>query len=252
MTYASRAAFKLIQLDDLHRFLKSGGQSKARIIVDLGAAPGGWTQVAIQRAGRGNTRIFALDILAMNENLVRGATCIQGDFLDAEVQARLEAAILGDTEGPATRPDPASAEEDEEDEAFRLLGTGSGLVDVVLSDMMAPTSGNPISDTESSLALCRSAFLFAARNLRRPSISPLGEAAASNPSHTSSTTTFVCKFFGSPAADRFKRQVLDPAFERVKVEKGRVEASRKESREAFWVCRGFRGPKHVDLEALYA
>ncbi|KAE8222477.1 hypothetical protein CF319_g4335 [Tilletia indica] len=247
--YASRAAYKLIQLDDLHGFLRGGSSSSRftspRIIVDLGAAPGGWTQVAVERSHSARSRrahVFALDILSMNS--VEGATVIQGDFLDAQVQADLEHAIIG-SEGDSTQDlqQPPSTDMDETGDLSELLQGGSGLVDVVLSDMMAPTTGNPISDTEASLELCRSALLFAARNLRRPDSHKPAPLKA---------TTFVCKFFGSPAADQFRRTVLERAFERVKVEKGRIGASRKESREAFWVCQGYRGPQSVDVDAMYS
>ncbi|CAD6942021.1 unnamed protein product [Tilletia caries] len=248
--YASRAAYKLIQLDDIHGFLRGHSASSRqtpRIIVDLGAAPGGWTQVAVERSHAGapapdpatsarsrRAHVFALDILPMDA--VAGATVIQGDFLDAQVQADLERSIIGDSPNPST---PGCGTDDAEEDLSDLLLDGSGLVDVVLSDMMAPTTGNPISDTEASLELCRSAMLFAARNLRRPQPTP-------------AKTMFVCKFFGSPAADQFRRQVLERAFERVKVEKGRIGASRKESREAFWVCQGYRGPQAVDVDAMYS
>ncbi|KAK0519165.1 2' O-ribose methyltransferase [Tilletia horrida] len=305
-SYASRAAFKLIQLDDIHNFLRprrrpesapsrsatlpsndEAGQTqqprpravRPHVIVDLGAAPGGWTQVAVQRtraraatfatsdgahAASSRVRVFALDILPVDAAATEGATFLQGDFLDPDVQARLEEAIRAGGGGAmepsgaydtAALPPPAEVEDTENEGDAILTGLGGthGMVDVVLSDMMASTTGNPIADTEASLHLCRSAFLFAARNLRRPSSPPAsgGNRTSTAISSRSTHTTFVCKFFGSPAADHFRRHVLEPSFERVKVEKGRVGASRKESREAFWVCQGFRGPQSVNLEALY-
>jgi len=72
--FRSRAAFKLIEMDDRYRFLKAGGR-----VVDLGAAPGGWSQVAIERTGPSG-HVVALDINAMDP--LAGAHVLQADFLD--------------------------------------------------------------------------------------------------------------------------------------------------------------------------
>jgi 23S rRNA (uridine2552-2'-O)-methyltransferase len=88
----SRAAFKLTEIDDKHRLLKPGAK-----VVDLGAAPGGWSQVAAKRvrAGAGGGRVVAIDLLAMDP--LPGVECLQLDFLDPEAPERLKA-LLG---GPA-------------------------------------------------------------------------------------------------------------------------------------------------------
>src|SRR5579862_9966698 len=70
--YRSRAAFKLAQLDDRYHLLKRGAR-----VVDLGAAPGGWTQIAVERVGE-KGKIVAMDILAMEP--VPGATVFQLDM----------------------------------------------------------------------------------------------------------------------------------------------------------------------------
>lgn len=85
--YRSRAVYKLMELNERDRFLKPGQR-----VVDLGAAPGGWTQYAAQVVGeRGH--IFALDLLPMDH--FAHTTVIQGDFSSEEVLARLTA-LLGD------------------------------------------------------------------------------------------------------------------------------------------------------------
>ena len=114
--YRSRAAFKLIELDDKFHFLKKGAR-----VLDLGAAPGGWSQVA---AARG-CRIVATDILEMEP--VAGVEFVRADFLDAQTPARLKA-VLG---GPA---------------------------DVVLSDMAAPTTGHRATDHIRTMALLEAAL----------------------------------------------------------------------------------------------
>ncbi|HKW52362.1 MAG TPA: RlmE family RNA methyltransferase, partial [Stellaceae bacterium] len=123
--YRSRAAFKLIQLDDRFHFLKPGAR-----IVDLGCAPGGWTQVATARvkaeAGRG--RVVGMDALATDA--VPGALLLQQDFLVATAPDALRAALGG----------PA---------------------DVVLSDMAAPTTGHAATDHLRVMALADAAYAFA-------------------------------------------------------------------------------------------
>lgn len=124
--YRSRAAFKLIQLDDRFRFLKRGAR-----VVDLGAAPGGWTQVAAERCG-GDSPVVAVDILEMPA--LRGATILQVDFL----------------------------EEGADDKVAEALG---GSADVVLSDMAAPTTGHAATDHLRITGLAEVALDFARRVL---------------------------------------------------------------------------------------
>ncbi len=80
--WRSRAAFKLIEIDDRDKLLKRG-----EVVVDLGATPGGWSQVAAQRVGDAGL-VFALDLLEMAP--IRGVHFIQGDFREESVLAELE------------------------------------------------------------------------------------------------------------------------------------------------------------------
>ncbi len=123
--YRSRAAFKLMQLDDRFHFLKPGA-----LVVDLGAAPGGWTQVAASRvkAESGRGRVIAIDLLPLDP--VPGAELIVGDFLEPASLAALK----------------------------RALG---GPADVVLSDMAAPTTGHAATDHLRIMGLADAAYLFA-------------------------------------------------------------------------------------------
>lgn len=124
--YRSRAAFKLVQLDDRFHILKSGMK-----VVDLGAAPGGWTQVAVQRVRAGTLgggSVVGMDILPWDP--VADAVTLQGDFLDPEAPIRLKEALGG----------PA---------------------DVVLSDMAAPTTGHPSTDHLRIIGLVEVALHFA-------------------------------------------------------------------------------------------
>ena len=125
--FRSRAAFKLIEIDDKHHLLKPGAK-----VADLGAAPGGWSQVAAKRVGaRG--RVVGIDILAMDE--IPGVEFAQIDFLDPAAPDRLKA-MLG---GPA---------------------------DVVLSDMAANATGHRPTDHLKIMALVEAAAEFAGEVLK--------------------------------------------------------------------------------------
>jgi 23S rRNA (uridine2552-2'-O)-methyltransferase len=124
--WRSRAAFKLIQLDDRFHLLQPG-----RRVVDLGAAPGGWTQVAVQRvrAGQpGGGTVVGLDILEWAS--VPGATTLVADFLDPAAPEMLKQAL-------------------------------GGQADVVLSDMAAPTTGHAATDHLRIVGLVEVALDFA-------------------------------------------------------------------------------------------
>jgi 23S rRNA (uridine2552-2'-O)-methyltransferase len=127
----SRAAFKLIEIDDRHRLLKAGGR-----VVDLGAAPGGWSEIAAKRVGaggKGGGKVVAIDILEMAP--IPGVEFMRLDFLDAQAPARLAAA----------------------------LGGGA---DVVLSDMAANATGHKKTDQLKIMALVEAGAEFAREVLR--------------------------------------------------------------------------------------
>ncbi len=124
--YRSRAAFKLIELDDRFHFLAPGKK-----VVDLGAAPGGWTQIAVDRvkAGApGGGMVIGIDV---NPWLpVTDATCLTLDFLDAAAPDALKQAL-------------------------------GGKANVVLSDMAAPATGHGATDHIRIMALAETAWMFA-------------------------------------------------------------------------------------------
>ena len=124
--YRSRAALKLIGLDDRLHLLKPGLR-----VLDLGAAPGGWTQVAVERvsAGRpGGGRVVAVDIAEMDP--IAEAECVTLDFLDEDAPARIGERL----DGP---------------------------VDLVLSDMSPAATGHRPTDHLRIMALAEAAFDFA-------------------------------------------------------------------------------------------
>src|SRR5215813_5434509 len=91
--YRSRAAYKLIDIDDKHRLLKPGAR-----VVDLGAAPGGWSQVAAKRAGAadGKGRVVGIDLLEMGP--IPGVDVLHLDFLDPSAPDRLKALLGGEAD----------------------------------------------------------------------------------------------------------------------------------------------------------
>lgn len=122
--YRSRAAFKLVELDEKFRFLKKGAK-----VLDLGAAPGGWSQVAIAKGAS----VVAADVLAIEE--IPGVTFFQADLTDPDVPAMLKEALGG----------PA---------------------DVVLTDMAAPTTGHRATDHIRTIALVEIALEVALDTLK--------------------------------------------------------------------------------------
>lgn len=125
--FRSRAAFKLIEIDDKYRFLRTGAS-----VIDLGAAPGGWSQVAAKRVGE-EGRVVAIDVAEMAS--LPGVDFLQMDFLDAAAPAEI-VALLG---GPA---------------------------DVVLSDMAANATGHRQTDHLKIMALVEAAGDFSRGALR--------------------------------------------------------------------------------------
>lgn len=197
--YRSRSAWKLIQLDDRVHFLAPG-----RIVVDLGAVPGGWTQVAVERVvtrgpapggekrgdnktgGEKRGRVIAVDVIEMEP--VDGAEILTLDLLDADAMEKLEA-VTGDK------------------------------ADVVLSDMAASSTGHRGTDHLRSMALCEAASDFACRVL-------------------ADGGTLVIKVLQGGAESEILAR-LKQDFARVRHIK--PPASRDESSETYLVAEGYRG-----------
>ncbi len=128
--YRGRAAYKLLEIDDKLRLLRPGAR-----VVDLGCAPGGWTQVAVartnalgERRGKAEGRVIGLDIQEVDP--IPGATLLRADFLEEGAEAALLAAL-------------------------------DGSADLVLSDMAAPATGHKATDHLKIMALAEAAAEFA-------------------------------------------------------------------------------------------
>ena len=127
----SRAAYKLKEIDDKHRLLKPGA-----VVVDLGAAPGGWSQIAAERVGSvaGKGQVVAIDYLAMEP--LPGVEAIELDFTAEDAETRLKSMLR------------------------------DGRADIVLSDMAAPTTGHTRTDHLRIMGLAEAAAYFACDVLR--------------------------------------------------------------------------------------
>lgn len=126
--YRARAAYKLIEIDERDHLLRSGA-----LVVDLGAAPGSWCQVAVKRCGP-KGKVFALDLLPMEA--VAGVDFLLGDFSEDAVLEEFERRLEG------------------------------ARVDLVMSDMAPNLSGVATVDQARSIHLCELALDFAARHLK--------------------------------------------------------------------------------------
>jgi 23S rRNA (uridine2552-2'-O)-methyltransferase len=124
--YRSRAAYKLAEMDQKYHFLKRG-----QTAVDLGAAPGGWTQILVERLGEG--KVVGVDIQEMEP--IAGAVLLKLDFMDDKAPDIIKDAL-------------------------------NGPVDAVVSDMASPATGHRETDHLRVMALCETALEFAVEILK--------------------------------------------------------------------------------------
>ncbi|PLB50505.1 23S ribosomal RNA methyltransferase [Aspergillus steynii IBT 23096] len=173
----SRAAFKLLQIDEKYRVFKSG-----QTVVDLGYAPGSWSQMAVIRT-KPNGRVLGVDISPAQP--LHGVSAIQGNFLDPKVQDHVQWLLRGLDRDKSSAINSRDTRQDDRERT----------VDVVLSDMMMNTSGINSKDHTGSMDLCRAALLFSSNVLK------IG-------GH------FICKFYQG-AEDRDLETQLKGLFEKV-------------------------------------
>ncbi|RFC40635.1 MAG: 23S rRNA Um-2552 2'-O-methyltransferase [Candidatus Nitrotoga sp. CP45] len=126
--YRSRAAYKLLEIDERDHLLKRG-----MVVVDLGAAPGGWSQVAAIKVAEGG-KVIAVDLLPLHP--IHGVEFIQGDFRDDSVMAQIESKL------------------------------GGKKIGLVISDMSPNISGISMSDQARAMHLAELALDFSLRHLQ--------------------------------------------------------------------------------------
>ncbi|KAK6977922.1 ribosomal RNA large subunit methyltransferase E [Favolaschia claudopus] len=235
ISYRSRSAFKLLEIDDKWRFLTP---HDVNVVLDLGSAPGGWSQVVAHKLGwgdrpdarestvlrdgwsaanpldisessgddfgRGRGIIVAVDLLRMAP--IPGVQFIEADFLAPQTEALIRALV--------TRQG--------------VDGDGKGQADVIICDMAGNSTGNMFHDIESSLEICTSVLDFTKRHLR--SAAAIGRNMGG---------VLLIKHFVHPLLHHFRTQHLVPNFNDVRYIK--PNASRTESKEGYFLCRGWKG-----------
>ncbi|KAI0911244.1 23S ribosomal RNA methyltransferase [Ustulina deusta] len=251
----SRAAFKLLEMDAKYRLFKRG-----QTVVDLGYAPGSWSQVAAERT-KPNGRVIGIDLIPAQPP--KGVSTIQGNFLSPVVQNMVKEYLAEFVQRGSTADRDAEAPENEEGvitekpsyiDAERAESADSDhetslndgkLVHVLLSDMSAPwsqtsgfssntlsnpyrrmmnTSGMGFRDHAGSMDLCLAALQFASDTLRTGG-------------------HFVCKFYQG-SEDKDLELKLKKMFGKVHREK--PESSRNESKEAYFVALRRKGDVTFD------
>ncbi|KAI0294096.1 23S ribosomal RNA methyltransferase [Multifurca ochricompacta] len=232
--YRSRSAFKLLEVDDCYRrFLRA---PDVRAVVDLGAAPGGWSQVVagfmgaykatpgpddgrwglglnapgehwsedakdINVGAEGRGVVIAVDRLRIAP--IPGVHTLQADFLAPETAPMVEAII-------------------------RAKANRDGKADVILSDMAANATGNRTHDTQDSLDICHAVWDFTRKHLR--TAQSIGRKSGG---------VLLLKHFEHPELQQFRKFYLAPNFHTVLYIK--PDSSRSASREGYWLCFGFKG-----------
>ncbi|KAJ3850674.1 ribosomal RNA large subunit methyltransferase J [Lentinula lateritia] len=244
LAFRSRSAFKLIEIHEKYdQFLL---KPDVRVVVDLGAAPGGWSQVVSQLVhGRAKDRpkplppkplefydplnfdaeiehfssssldlqsqvkIIAVDRLSMDP--ITGVQTLKADFLHPRTEGMIRSLI----DGPSITP-----------LKLTLSTSDTPKVDVVLSDIAPNTVGVPAVDSEANFQVAQAVFQFAYKYLR--TADEIGRTRGG---------VLVMKHFAHPKMDIFRKEVLEEYFKDVIYTKPR--ASRQESKEGYFLCRGF-------------
>ena len=183
--WRSRSTFKIIEIDEKFKIFK-----KHKIVVDLGCAPGGWSQYCVGKVGEGN--IVGIDLLPVSP--IAGVNFMQLDFLTDEAPQKII------------------------DELKKIRHNGSGLCDIVMSDMAANTTGDQNTDHLRIIGLLEEALNLAQKILKEDGC-------------------FVGKIFQGGNSEEIL-EILRKNFLTVKYFK--PESSRKDSSETYLVARGFK------------
>ncbi|KAI0245934.1 23S ribosomal RNA methyltransferase [Lactifluus subvellereus] len=241
--YRSRSAFKLLEIDDRHRrFLRA---PDVRAVVDLGAAPGGWSQVVAgfmgwqgERWAQARTKrrseqgdgLWGLSINAPSEHWSEGAEDANAETEGRGVVIAVDRLRIAPMPGVHTlQADFLAPETAPMVEAIiRAKANPDGRADVILSDMAANATGNRTHDTQDSLDICHAVWDFTRKHLR--TAQSIGRKRGG---------VLLLKHFEHPELQQFRKFYLNPNFHHVLYIK--PDSSRSASREGYWLCFGFKG-----------
>jgi 23S rRNA (uridine2552-2'-O)-methyltransferase len=203
--WRSRAAFKIIEVDQKFKIFKQG-----KIVVDLGAAPGGWSQYAVTKVGEGN--VVGIDLLEIDS--IPGVTFFQQDFLTEDAAEK----IISELKNRRRKFNANSTMESSRMRDLPLIKGAGGMVDVVLSDMAANTTGDHQTDHMRIIALLEEALILAEKILKEGGC-------------------FVGKIFQGGSSNEILKRLRE-SFSTVKYFK--PDSSRKDSSETYLVAQGFK------------
>lgn len=213
----ARSAFKLQEIQEKHKFITASS-----IVLDLGAAPGGWSTIAskIVQPARGG-HIIAVDLLPIQP--IPNTTIIQGDFTATDVKEALRNCILASSASPSSAAITSSATTSAaaSTNPASMHTTVNVQVDVVLSDMLHNTTGVADTDHYKSMDLVRQAIYFAISTTAHSAF-PQGILKVKG--------TVLCKFLRGEDEKELMDEMKE-LFHTVQVVK--PKSSRSESREAF-------------------
>ncbi|KAF9458089.1 ribosomal RNA methyltransferase FtsJ domain-containing protein [Collybia nuda] len=259
-SYRARSAFKLLEIDALGNYFL--GKPDVKAVIDLGAAPGGWSQVVAAKLGwtadpedppllsssqkhnNQGPRKERHDDWKKDQAMRKGVEMRSFDPLNIEGE---DFEVYGRRDGRGTiisvdllKIQPIQGVHTIQadflsPQATNLIhpllavkGNPAGKVDIILSDMAANSSGNDVRDIESSLEICNAVFGFAQDNLR--SAEQIGRKKGG---------VVLMKHFTHPLLHEFRVNKLEPNFYHVTYVK--PYSSRSESREGYFLCQGWKG-----------
>jgi 23S rRNA (uridine2552-2'-O)-methyltransferase len=203
--WRSRAAFKIIEIDQKFKIFKPG-----KVVVDLGAAPGGWSQYAVTKVGEGN--VVGIDLLEIDS--IPGVTFLQQDFLAEDAAEK----IISEIKNRRRKFNANSTMESSQMRDLPLIKGAGGMVNIVLSDMAANTTGDHQTDHMRIIALLEEALILAEKILKEGGV-------------------FVGKIFQGGSSNEILKRLRE-SFSVVKYFK--PDSSRKDSSETYLVAEGFK------------
>ncbi|KAF9003102.1 FtsJ-like methyltransferase-domain-containing protein [Cyathus striatus] len=210
--YRSRAAFKLLEIEDSWGFLT---QPHVETVVDLGAAPGGWSQVVAGKLGWG----------AEPQKTSFWRSGLRNDYCSDTWCTHYSRRLFGAGDDKFDRGHVGGERRPH------------GKVDVVLSDIAANMTGNVSADVEASIQILNAVWDFAKRHLK----------TAKEANHREGGVLLV-KHFAHPSVQEFRNEILKPHFNKVNYYK--PPSSRAASSEGYFLCQGFHRNLKEDAEKL--